>query len=218
MQLRQEPLLHQRGGIGDIVARSGPKQWNDVVVERGHLQLGGQIRLEFRAGYPGFIFLQIAFEALDHLLVVECERRKREPQIEQVAPLPALVERTQFRSEQLLDLIGVDIRASREPRAVDGESAAVSPEDGEMLARIDLDFEPHRLDRPRCRLEPVEQRDPPLALFASRLVEPWIQRGTDRIDGWSDRTGVDLNQVDVLGISAWRLEKQLVKRSPAAER
>ena len=78
-EFSDQPLAHQHGCADDVVLRSGRQERGNVIEKRGHLELGGQVRFKLRAGNSSIAFFQIAFEARYQLLIIERERREREP-------------------------------------------------------------------------------------------------------------------------------------------
>jgi hypothetical protein len=79
-----------------------------------------------------------------------------------------------------------------------------------MFAGVDLDLEPHPVDRLRGCLEAIDEGDPTVTSLVLRPPKPTVEPFTDRVDGRADRARLKLDEVDVLGVSARSLEKELV--------
>ena len=98
----------------------------DVFQKNGRPELFGQVCLVLRSRDGDVSVSEIAPKTLDHLCVVDGERGQRVPQIEEVAPLLALVQGAQLGGEQLLEPVGGDIGRTGKPRILNGEFCRLS--------------------------------------------------------------------------------------------
>ena len=87
---------------------------------------------------------------------------------------------------------------------------------GEVLAGIDLDLEPQRNHRWPLGLESVDQSDPALLDNTPGLPQPAIENIAEDIQRATDGLGVQLHQIDILGVALRRLQIQLVERCPTS--
>src|SRR5690606_20889634 len=85
-----------------------------------------------------------------------------------------------------------------------------------VLACIDLDFQFQSRRRLRLGYEAVDQMHGVTRLLTAWFTEPG-QGLANGIDGRPDRLGPHLDQVDILCISQWLAEQQLVNCSAAPE-
>jgi len=79
-----------------------------------------------------------------------------------------------------------------------------------MFAGVDFDLEPHPVDRLRGGLEAIDEGDSTVTSLVLRPAKPTVEPFTDRVDGRADRARLTLDEVDVLGVAALPLEKELV--------
>lgn len=86
-----------------------------------------------------------------------------------------------------------------------------------MLARVDLHLQPKRSHWRDFRLEPVEQCHTAFGTRALGQPEPMVEPFPHRVQDGSNRARCSLHQVDVLGVSAWRLNEQLVELRAATQ-
>ena len=65
--------------------------------------------------------------------------------------------------------------------------------------------------------EPVAERHPPLRLLPPRLAKPGIERPSQSVHQRTGRSGLDLDQIDILGIARGRRQVELVERRASPE-
>ena len=89
-----------------------------------------------------------------------------------------------------------------------------------MLAGVDLDLETQSYRGRVLGQKPVAERDPTLRLLPPRLAQPGIERASQAVHQRTGRPGLNLDQVDILGIARGRRQVELVERraSPKRER
>ena len=143
---------------------------------------------------------------------------EREPEVEEVAALFSLVEGSEFRGQQLVDLEGRRFGLTREPTAVEAERHPRQPELREVLARVDLDLEPHPDGGRFLRVETIDEVDAALFEVALWRAQPRVEHGADQVERVADGLGFDLDEVDVLRVSGGRMQVELVQGRAAAER
>src|SRR5659263_255281 len=144
----------------------------------------------------------VAEKAVDHPPRGGIGPGKRHPQVEEVTPLFPLVQRPKLGSQQFVDPIRQDGRDSGEPPGTHLERAFLEPEYREVLPGVDLDLQLQR--QAVFRHHPVCQRHTSPGLFSARLTEPWVENRFQCIQRCPDRAGMNLYQVDVLGITSRR--------------
>ncbi len=81
------------------------------------------------------------FEALEQFVSVELELGQTLIQVEQVAVLSSLKQRSQFGREYLFRLIGDDLRLTLIPAAFHREGIMLESKKTLVFARIDLNFQ-----------------------------------------------------------------------------
>ena len=89
---------------------------------------------------------------------------------------------------------------------------------GEVLAGVDLDFEPQGHDRRTLGVEAEQQVDSPLLEDPSWLSEPRLESGPEQIQGVPDGPGIHLHEIDVLGVPYCGLQMELVERGSTPPR
>ena len=90
-------------------------------------------------------------------------------------------------------------------------------EHAEVLARVDLDLEPHPLHRFEGTVVAVAQCHPTAAALVTRCPKPGVEPFTNGIRQRTDRTSSKLDQIDVLRVAAWQRDEELVQRGPSAK-
>src|SRR5213594_3112642 len=88
----------------------------------------------------------------------------------------------------------------------------------EVFSGIDLNFETHPFWWLFFRLKAVHQFETVFLPFVPWRTEPRIESGPNGIDSFAYRFCVDLNQVDVFGVSGCRPKVQFKKRRSTAKR
>ena len=107
---------------------------------------------------------------------------------------------------------------SVKPRAFDAEFLWQIAEDGEMFARVDLDFQSKWCNRSDFRIKAVDKCGSTFRLFTLWLAEPRVK---DVVQCRKDRTDsfrLKLNQIYVFGVASGRVEKEFVEGGSAAKR
>ena len=149
-------------------------------------------------------------EALDEARLVHGQGAQRQVQIEQVAPLLALVQGTELGSQELLGREGNEFRLSREPRILDLDGLAPVATDRLALPDVDLHLEPHLLHGQRRRLKAVDHGDALCAPLPPGFPQPGIQHGPHGVEQISGRPRGRGDEIDVLGVPTRRIEQELV--------
>ena len=161
--------------------------------------------------------LHVAPECLDDPDRFGSTLLQRPPEVEEVAAFPPLVEGTQLRRKEFIEVVGRDLRAAAPPATGHLECTLPMAVDGEVLSRVDLDFDPLRLNRLDLRGEPVVERDSALSLLPLRASEPVIKSAANGSHDGADRACLDLHEIDVFGVACGRCEKELVQRGTASK-
>ena len=108
-------------------------------------------------------FARRAFERLEQQCPIKLGVAQREVEVEQVAPLLALVESSQLGSEELRQRVRRNVGCAREPGVLHLERTRDDAVDREVLARIDLELDPRVHHGRDGGVEPVVQGEATLA-------------------------------------------------------
>lgn len=178
--------------------------------ETGVTKLGVEMPLEHRTCNWTVLPLRVRTKRTDDARRIASVVPQALRQVEQVASLPALVERPQLRGQQLVHLKCRDRRRPFEPAGSDAEWTFRIAQDGPVLTRVDFDLQPQLHGRRAAGLEAVAEGHTPLRLSPTWLAEPWTERRLDHVHHCARRTRLHLNQIDVFRVARRRRQIQLV--------
>src|SRR5688572_30136829 len=93
----------------------------------------------------------------DHAIEIGRGVCSRPPEVEDVPALPPLIERTELRSQELVQTVCRDRGGTVEPPRPDFERSPLEPENVEVLAGVDLDLQTERQRLSVVRGEAIDE-------------------------------------------------------------
>ena len=204
-------------GFDGIELDTGAQEGRCIGQERGMLHFSGEIPLEVICRDGVALGVHVATEGMNNLWNVQHACAVGVPEIEEITPLAALVKGAQFGSKKLGRGIDRKVGGTCEPAGLDGEVGPLQRHEAQMLARVDLDFQPKSNDGRQFGFKPVSKGGPTRADVAPWLPQPRIQALPEVIQSLADGFLPDLYEIQILRIAGRRLKHDLVQRRAAPE-
>lgn len=158
----------------------------------------------------------VPFVAANDILRIHIRLYQSQIQVEQIPSFLALVQRTQFRAEQLGQIIGRDVARTGEPLVSHNERQLNEPHFGKMLEAVDFDLQSQLYRRGSLGLDAAKHRVVIAFLFRYPVRKEAQHLPKTKHNGL-DRAGRNLHEINVFTVSYLRKQMQFVQSRTAPE-